>query len=412
MYATIFLASDVEMRPEIELLLCCSRTCIDSQRTQRLKTLVQEEIDWTYLTQMALRQGVMPLLYFNLNTTCLDTVPQTVLEQLRNNFQSNALNSLFLASELLKLLNLFNEHAIPTIPFKGSVLAASIYGNLTLRQFCDLDILVREQDFIKARELLILKGYQSIEEYDWEQSFAHSSSGVHVDLHQRITSRYFPIRFDFDRCWQRLESISLAGTTVVNLSAEDLLIILCVQVAKDCWYERDQLIKICDIAELIDAHQTLDWKDVLEQAHRLGCRRILFLGLLLAHELLGAALPQEVLLEVQANSAVRSLALQVRDRFFQNTYIPPDTIESPLKRLVRSAIFNFRIRERWQDKLPYIFFLLQSAVIPNEKDCELVSLPTYLTYLYYLLKPVRLVEKYGLRSLQSLLKRLHFPFLA
>jgi hypothetical protein len=374
--------------------------------------LVQEEINWTYLTQMALRQGVMPLLYFNLNTTCPEAVPQTVLEQLRNHFQSNALNSLFLASELLKLLHLFNENAIPTIPFKGPVLAASTYGNLTLRQFCDLDILVREQDFIKARELLILKGYQSIQEYDWEQSFAQSNSGVHVDLHQGIASRYFPVRFDFDRCWQRLKPISLAGTSVVNLLAEDLLIILCVQVAKDCWYERDRLIKICDIAELINAHQTLDWEDVLEQARLLCCTRILFLGLLLAHELLDTALPQEVLLEIQANSTVRSIVLQVRDRFSQITYIPPDTIEIPLKRLVRSAIFNFQIREGLQDKLPYILFLLQSAVIPNKKDYDWVSLPAYLSCLYYLLKPLRLAEKYGLKPLRNLLKRLHFPFLA
>ncbi|HEY9600949.1 MAG TPA: nucleotidyltransferase family protein [Allocoleopsis sp.] len=412
MHTTLSLPSDVERRPEIELLLCCSRTRLDSQRTQLLSILVQEEIDWTYLIQIALRQGVMPLLYFNLNTTCPDAVPKTVLEQLRNHFQSNALNSLFLASELLKLLNLFNENAIPTIPFKGPVLTAEVYGNLTLRQFCDLDILVREQDFLKARELLILEGYQPLYEFDWEQSFAQSQSGIHVDLHQGLTSRYFPVHFDFDRCWQRLESVSLAGTTVMNLSAEDLLIILCVQVAKDCWYERDQLIKICDIAELINAHQSLDWKDVLEQAHLLGCKRMLFLSLLLAHELLDTALPQTVLLELQANSAVMSLAVKIRDRFFQNTYIPPDTIESPLKRLLRSAIFNFRIRERWQDKLPYIFFLLKSAIIPNANDCELVSLPASLSCLYYLLKPVRLVEKYGWKPLQNLLKRLHFPFLA
>jgi hypothetical protein len=412
MHATLSPPSAVGMRPEIELLLCCSRTCIDSQRAERLKTLVQEEIDWTYFIQMALRQGVMPLVYFNLNTTCSDAVPHTVLEQLRNHFQSNAINSLFLASELLKLLHLFNENEIPTIPFKGPVLADAIYGNLTLRQFCDLDILVREQDFLKARELLILKGYQPLQEHDWEQSFAQRNSGVHIDLHQGITSRYFPVHFDFDRGWQRLEPLSLAGTTVVNLLAEDLLIILCVQVAKDCWYERDQLIKICDIAELINAHQSLDWEDVLEQARLLCCTRILFLGLLLAYELLGTALPQEVLLEIQANSTVRSIVLQVRDRFSQITYIPPDTIEIPLKRLVRSAIFNFQIREGLQDKLPYILFLLQSAVIPNKKDYDWVSLPAYLSCLYYLLKPLRLAEKYGLKPLRNLLKRLHFPFLA
>jgi hypothetical protein len=399
MHTTLSPTSVVSTRPEIELLLCCTRVCMDSTRVDQLRTLLQQEIDWTYLTQMALRQGVMSLLYFNLNTTCPDAVPKTVLEQLRDYFQSNALNSLFLASELIKLLHLFKDNGIAAIPFKGPVLAASAYGNLTLREFCDLDILVHERDFLKARELLILHGYQPHQEFDWEQSFAHSDNDVHVDLHQGIASQYFPVRLDFDRCWQRLDAVSLAGTTVVNFSPEDLLIILCVQLAKDCWYEREQLIKVSDIAQLIYTCQVLDWEGVLEQARLLGCTRMLFLALVLAHELLGTALPQTIVIEIQANSVVRSLALQLRDRFFQNTYIPPDTIESPLKRLVRSVIFNFRIRERWQDKLPYIFFLFQSAVIPNDKDCALVSLPTYLSFLYYLLKPIRLAKKYGLNLL-------------
>ena len=80
MHTTLSPTRAVGIRPEIELLLCCARTCMDSRRAERLRTLLRKDIDWTYLLQMALRQGIMPLLYINLNSTCPDAVPKTTLE--------------------------------------------------------------------------------------------------------------------------------------------------------------------------------------------------------------------------------------------------------------------------------------------------------------------------------------------
>jgi hypothetical protein len=348
----------------------------------------------------------MPLLYFNLNSTCPDAVPKTTLEQFRGYFHANALNNLFLASELLKLLHLFKDHGIPAIPYKGPVLAASIYDNLTLRQFSDLDILVHERDFMRTRELLISQGYRSWYELDWQHAFVHDGSRVYVDLHQALTPRYCPFRLDFEGLWQRLEPVSLADTTVVNFSPEDLLILLCVQLSRDCCEKREQLAKVCDIAELIHARQTLDWERVIEQARTLNSTRMLFFGLLLASDLLGTALPEELLLKIQADSVVRSLAKQVSDRLFQEADASLDISETHLSKLVENAFFHFRIRERLQDKFPYILYLVQLAITPNQKDWTFLPLPAFLFSLYYLLRPIRLAETYGLKPLQNLLKHL------
>jgi hypothetical protein len=358
----------------------------------------------------------MPLLYFNLNSTCPNAVPKTTLEQFRGYFNANALNNLFLTSELLKLLNLFKDHGISAIPFKGPVLTASIYGNLTLRQFCDLDILVHKRDFLKSRELLICQGYRRWLELDWQGGFVDANSRVHVDLHQGITPWYFPLRLDFESLWQRLEPVSLAGTTVVSFSPEDMLIILCVQLSRDFWYKREQLIKICDIAELIQVRQALDWGRVIEQASRLGSTRMLFLGLFLASNLLGAAIPQDVLLKIQADSVVMSLAVEVcdrlcrcaeGDRLFREADAPPHVSENPLRILLENAIFHFRMRERLQDKLPYIFYLFQLAITPNYRDWAFLPLPDFLSSLYYLIKPIRLASKYGLKPLRNLIRSLY-----
>jgi hypothetical protein len=64
------------------------------------------------------------------------------------------------------------------------------------------------------------------------------------------------------------------------------------------------------------------------------------------------------------------------------------------------------MRERLQDKFPYILYLFQLAISPNQKDWTFLPLPAFLFSLYYLLRPIRLAETYGLKPLQNFLKRL------
>ena len=148
------------MRPESELLLCCARSSIDSERSDRIRSLLRDGIDWTHLLRQAKEHGVMPLLCWHLTNHCLDGIPQPLVDRLRDHFHSNARSNLLLTEELLRLLDLLEARGIRAIPFKGPALAASVYGNVALRQFCDLDLLVHASEVSKTRDLLISAGYQ------------------------------------------------------------------------------------------------------------------------------------------------------------------------------------------------------------------------------------------------------------
>ena len=378
-------------RPEIELLLCCSRTYIDPETAAQIENLLQEDLDWTYLLQTASQHGIMPLLYSSLKNTCPETVPQAILSQLRRDFHANFLHNRLLTKELLKLLNLFKEHDISAIPFKGPVLAASVYSNLALRQSYDLDILVSEQDFERAKKLLICQGYQPGKLYGWEQSFVGANNRVCVDLHQGIVQQHFSFRLDFERLWQRVEPVSLAGATVVNLSPEDLLVILSVQVAKDCVQKRESLKQLCDLAELIRVRQEMDWAQVMEQARNLHSERMLFLGLFLTGELKGTVFPKEVWHSIEAEPTVKSLAAEVREHLFRQT----DESDRWLKKYLFSFSFSLRLKERLQDRVPVVGEFLRQKINPRDIDRALLPLPSPLHFLYYLLRLIRLVGKYG-----------------
>ena len=371
-------------RPELELLLCCARTHVDPKTAKRINNLVQQDIDWAYLIQTAKCHKVMPLLYSSLKSSCSKAVPLNILDQLQNFIQANTQKNLFLTRELLALLELFELHKISAIPYKGPVLAASVYGSLALRQFVDLDILVPKRQYLKAQELLMSQGYSPPPQnnVDWERSFVHAYKKVGIDLHQGITPSYLPFPIDFEALWERLEPISLAGTRVKCLSPEDLLIVLCVQLAKDSQWTAEVLIKICDIAELIHGHQKLDWDRVWQQCVKLGSKRMLLFSLYVVRELLKTDVPDSMLKKMQADTVAKEASAQVCKELFNRSE------ESFRERTFKERIYLRKLgKERWQDKLRY-------AIIPNEKDLELLPLPKCLFFFYYLLRPLRLIGKH------------------
>ena len=385
------------LRPEAELLLCCARTRMDSETAARIRVLLQHDIDWEYLFRTASEHGIAPLLYRHLNAVCPEAVPKETLDQLRDLFHENSRRNLFLTGELLGLLRLFETHQIPAIPFKGPVLAASVYGNLALRQFLDLDLLIHKQHVAKARELLVEHGYRPqfdlndsqeaafVRSYS-AQSFVRDDGKVVVDLHWAMTSRDFGFPLEPERLWEDTETISLAGREIRTLSQENLLLFLCVHGGKHGW---ERLGWVCDIAEIIRSRKGMDWKQVIKQAGALRSERMLFLGLYLASDLLEAPLPEEIRARAHSDAAVKSLAAQVRERLFR---------EVPLPGVFESWRFQVRIRDRLWDGCRYCFGLVMT---PTGLELTLIPLPAVLFPLYYVLRPMRLALKHGGRMFRA-----------
>jgi hypothetical protein len=136
----------------------------------------------------------------------------------------------------------------------------------------------------------------------------------------------------------------------------------------------------------------MDWGWVMEQAAALGSERMLFLGLFLANDLLGAVLPEDVWQRVRADPAVVSLAGQVRERLFGDAHGQPGDLGR--------CLFHLKARERLEDRVRYCVRL---AVTTTPGDWALVRLPSSLFPFYYVLRPIRLVRRYGLGLLRRFL---------
>src|SRR2546425_5642680 len=91
------------VRPEDELLLCCARTHIDAARAERIRALLQHNLDWAYLHQAAYAHMMRPLLYWHLRITCPEAVPKTAMDYLQESFQQNLRYNRHLTKKLSKI---------------------------------------------------------------------------------------------------------------------------------------------------------------------------------------------------------------------------------------------------------------------------------------------------------------------
>ncbi len=380
------------IRPEFELILCASRVRDDPDTQIRLRELLRRELDWDFLLRAAETHGILFLLHNRLERCCPGWEPQVARERLRRLYEQNARRNLLLTAELLGLLRLFENNDVPAIPYKGPALAAFVYGDLALRRTDDLDIIVRRRDVWKAHELLTGAGFTPQVAVAQEQipilfksecdlCFVHKRTGLVVEIHWALVPPFYGLPLDSEGLWSRLEHVNLGGMQVPVPGREDLLFALCVHGAKHMW---ERLEWICSLGQMAQASFKLDWESVRSQAARLHGQRTVSLGLALARDLLGAELPDREMMHLQADRALDSLVVQVRETMFAEK--PPD--------LLHLTLFRLRVRERTLDRIRYC---LVRAWTPTYEDLGFLSLKPRLFFLYYLARPFRLFLAFVLR---------------
>jgi hypothetical protein len=370
----------------------------DNRISANIAGMIDEEREWGRLLEMAAAHGMRPLLYRFLTriegnvglNLVRSTFPNHVTSVLQEFTQRNLRRNLRMTGELVILLRLLAERGVNVIPFKGPTLAALAYGDLGLREFGDLDLLIARSDFMKAQELLVARGYQpefllnvsqaaSFAETCNVMAFWHAEKSVSVELHWELSPKYLPFSPDPDWLRERMAPSHPGGQRVMTLSPEDLLVYLCAHGAKHVW---EKLIWIVDVAGLIHRRSNLDWRRVYDLAAQQRCERGLFLGLRLARDVIGASVPAEIERLAESDPESGRLATIVIQRLLSDS-------ESRPSQSARS-LFIFRLQRRWPDK---IRSFARMAITPNA--AEWLSFPNLrrFAWAYPLLRPLRLISK-------------------
>ena len=369
--------------PELRLLLYCARSGLDRETAQQSRLLIQKNLDWTCVITTALRHRVTPLLYRNIRSLGEGAIPAVVLGLFKDRCLAIAGRNLLLAKELCRLLEVLRVHSIQAIPYKGPALAVAIYGALALREFGDMDILVRDRDYHRAQDCLRAEGYRLADSYEWESTFVRGGGMIAVDLHNRFTSPWFRCGLTFEKLSSRLVPVQLGDTKINTLSPVDTLLMLAIQIAKDAGGPYFELAKICDVAVLLQSCPNLDLSEVLRQAKVEGIARILLLSLQLSSNLLGIVPPPEFACHMPSDATFEELVEWAQQQLFEHHDRSLDY--AGINR------FHWLLRERIRDKFyPYLYRLGRNC--EGARDAS--RLPGPLPWLYYFVQPVRLCWKY------------------
>jgi hypothetical protein len=364
----------------------------DMARARELAGQGVEQDDFIYL---CLRHKVLPLVFHNLAQVCSGIFPEDFLGQVEKGYIfENSLHNLALAEELFLVRGLLGGSGIEAVPFKGVVLAQTLFGDISLRRCLDLDLLIRKEDAAKAVTLLLEDGFRGAEgelpegralrsllEKLTNVSLVRSGKGLALDLQWDIANRFArcPVRLEDMR--GRLEEVVLDGGKVLSLPAEELLCYLCIHGVKHRWLFLDL---VCCVAELVRVRPDINYPYAVSYARQIGCETVLYLGLCLARDILGAVLPDEMDRAIEASKKIKELAAKAQAGLFTGYR---DSMRLPEK----FDPFLLQARDNLADQVRYCLKIL---FIPSAEDLRQFPLPEPLSFLRYPLRPVRLLGNY------------------
>jgi len=373
----------------LKIIILLSRGHLSSSQIEQLRELFREPIDWDTFYKLAIQHRVFPLVYRNVRKYCSGFVPEEVLEQGKQIFRNNGARNLMMTGYLVRILSLLKEHEIPAMPFKGAVLAMSLYGDSALRSFGDIDVLIPRRYLIKAVNILVTQGFfptlslndqqlLKLSETDNEYPLVHTTSGVTLDLQWEITGGYFPSQIIFEDLFERHRTMVLASEDVSVFSDEDLLFYLCVHGNQHTWKQLDH---VCCVAGLINKRPGLDFEAVYLTASKYKGVRMLCIGLLLAQDLLGATVSVQFAKRLQEDLKAVTLVRQIIWNLCSTRQLPTDAVSH--------RFMKYHLLSMDQPYLA-IRYALRLFFMPTRYDWQVWPLPAHFSFLHYMIRPFRL----------------------
>jgi hypothetical protein len=383
-------ASSTVPQRENEFEFLCALTGVElgQERVERIANWNLSNLDWSEFLRLAERHGVLPLAARNLIEDARGLPPE-IEGTLRSAYDANLRRSLWFTAELARIMQHFERRQLRAVPYKGPVLAQSVYRDLGLRSFSDLDFLISPADFNRAKQALADIGYRpsahftpAVERFwlrkGYERAFDSAMGPNLVELQWALLPHFYAVDLRVEDLLARGGRTVVGGCEVPCLSPEDSLLVLCVHAAKHLW---TRLIWLADIAETLRS-QTIDHSLVFSRARALGVVRILGVSFWLVKNVLRAELPEGAEETIAADPRVPALGSEFAERLARGAAYDFESTE--YFRLI------LKLRERRGDRWRYIWRLVWT---PGAGDVAAVRLPEALFPLYRIVRLGRLMRK-------------------
>jgi hypothetical protein len=257
------------------------------------------ETDWEQVKELAAHHRLGPLIWRMLQKLPPGPVPAAVAEWFRQDSLETAKRNLLFTAELLRIDEAFKARDVLYAPNKGVVLAQELYGDVSMRAFGDLDLVVEPAAVARALAALHDLGYSLDTSGEQppptglvlkfasncigELPLRHADKPVPLDLHWNILGRK-PLRGYSLKDSLSEDTLTLSRTRSARFKPEDQFIFLSLHGFKHGWQRFNWLVDLACLLKKRGAF--LNWPKVAERLDDTASVWLLS-GLYLTDSLLG-----------------------------------------------------------------------------------------------------------------------------
>ena len=372
-----------ELPKELELLLLLLRSGPAAVRTEEEENLFRAA-DWERVLELARHHRVYPYLHRQLQRRECPELPAPAADSLRKEYRRNAFRMLQLAGEMETVSRQLDRAGIRSLMLKGPVLAQDLYGELSLRTSCDLDLIVEIDRLERVEELLPGLGYVKddyietvLGDWKWRHhhiAFYHAEKGIKLEVHWRLNPGPSS-EPSFGELWQRRRQTPLIpGYPVYYLGREDLFLFLASHGARHGW---SRLRWLLDIDRLV--RQGLNEDELCRLLRKHWLLPIGGQALALARRLLGTPLTA-ALDSLARTRRAGQLAEEAMFYVRRMLNLHDDPLPEDVNRYHRRHLYA-------QMAPPYKLLFTLSLLYPFYEDARTLPLPVRAHFLYFPLRP-------------------------
>jgi Uncharacterised nucleotidyltransferase len=366
-------------------VLACARVAASRED---IAAIAAGPVDWDAAVRLGIRHGLGPLMHRHLSRFEMP-VPKPAAAALWARAQLVAERNGRRIAELVAIARDLHAQGVPFLPFKGPALAARAYGDVSLREFNDLDLLVAPADVPQARRILEKRGYSprtaldAVRDELWMRSGScyelplANERGDLVELQWRANPDVGIPPTEEPGWWASAQTHRFEGVDICVMAREEEMLALLVHGSKHSWASIDWLV---DVAELTRT-PGFPWQRLMALARDHAAERRAALGLRLAHDLLELPLPDEVA-GFARRARIDAVASGIVASLLKSRYVQPSPI-----RVLRAEL---ALCDSWSRRVARIAGLAR----PTPGDWQWTRLPRRLAFLYWVLRPARLALKY------------------
>lgn len=388
-----FQHSNISLSPTDKLILLVSKLRATAQDMAEIDACLLQISDWDAFTVQVIKRGVSGFVLkkspFLKNKSC---IPNEIFLLIEQAYLRTVNRSVLLFGHFSNVVNALQNAEIEVVALKGVYLSEQLYTEIGLRQFSDIDLLIRPDKTLKAVEILQSLGYryqEAIPVSDFirqKSDYVHLPpmilNGVSIELHVKLHRGGEKYNVNIDRVFATKIPALINGSAVFALDTMHQLIHIAVHAHKHFEEGNINFSSFLDLANLVDTVPDDFYSKSFEKlCEAYGITEIVFRYLLLVHEFFQLnKIPNAIL-----DKYSKYVKIKHKNKFI--LYLQGYKYTEPAKTAIPGHINNLRLISSGKDKLKYLFdlffppksFMLDKYNIRNEKLYLLYYPYRYLT---------------------------------